>query len=75
MTESEEKTVLLQPITGLENIIYRLQGEHAFNLKVSGFKFDLASPNPTDALVGTSAKWTRNVTEDKALPGVSIKVQ
>lgn len=75
--ESELETVTLDgPITGLENLVYRLQGEYAYNVEALGFKYDVAQGvNPNDATIGTAANWIKEATDDKALGGVRLVTQ
>lgn len=75
--ESELETVTLDgPITGLENLVYRLQGEYAYNVEPLGFKYDTAQGvNPNDATLGTAATWIKEATDDKALGGVRLVTQ
>jgi hypothetical protein len=75
--ESELETVVLDgPLTGLENLIYRLQGEYAYNVECLGFKYDVAQGvNPTDNVLGTAANWVKEATDDKALAGVRLVTQ
>lgn len=75
VVESEPATMVTDLITGYENIFWRVQGEHAFNLRLRGFKWDVTngSTNPTDATVATGTNWDKAVTSDKLLPGIIIK--
>jgi len=74
--DTEEELFQTDIITGLENIIVRLQGEYAYNLTVKGFKYNLqTSPmsiNPTDAQIGTGSNWTKVMTSNKDLAGVVL---
>lgn len=47
---SEEETISAQMVTGLEQLVMRIQGEHAFNAGCKGFKRDVTDggANPTD---------------------------
>ena len=40
---SEEQEVIVQDVTGLENLAVRIQGEYAYNLSLKGFKWDVAN--------------------------------
>lgn len=72
--DSEQSTMEAQIVTGLENLIVRLQGETAYNLGVKGFKWDTASggANPTDSAVGTGTNWDAASTSYKDWAGVLI---
>lgn len=76
--DSEDELMYSDVITGLENIVVRLQGEFAYNLGCKGMKFNLGtSPmaiNPTTAQLGTGSNWTKAVTNFKDLGGVVINV-
>ena len=76
VTESEEQEIVSEVVTGLENLVMRVQGEYAFNLSVKGFAWDVANggANPTDGALGTTSNWDKAATEDKHLAGVRLKV-
>src|SRR5690606_36064766 len=40
IVESEEREIVSEVVTGLENLVLRIQGEYAFNLRVRGFQWD-----------------------------------
>lgn len=71
---SEEETMHAEIVTGLENLVVRLQGEFAYNLGVKGFKWDTANggANPADAAVGTGSNWDPAVSNYKDYAGVVI---
>ena len=56
--ESEEETITSQMVTGLEQLIMRIQGEYTFNVGRKGFKRDITNggANPTDTALGTTTK-------------------
>ncbi len=74
ITESEERTVVTQLITGLANLCYRTQGEIAYNLGIKGFAYDYgnAGVNPVDASIATYAYWDLKASSYKDGPGVYI---
>jgi len=73
IAESEDRDIISQPITGLENLADRIQGEYAFNLKVKGVTYNVANgANPTNASIASSANWTSIVADLKEYPGVRI---
>lgn len=76
VTESEIEEIQAQVITGLENLIYRIQGEYAFNIACKGFKYDYSDggANPTDADIATTEHWDQAATDDKDLAGVRVIV-
>lgn len=76
-TESEDQNIVAEPVTGFANLIYRIQGEYAFNIRVKGFKWDTANglANPTDGTLGTTTNWDLAVTSYKNAAGVRIVTQ
>lgn len=74
--ESEERQIASDLITGLENLVMRIQGEYAFNLGVKGFAWDTTNgaSNPTANAVATSTNWDKVATDNKQLAGVRLKV-
>lgn len=56
---SEQEEIVLEDVTGLENLVVRMQGEFAYNMGVRGFKWDIANggANPADAALGTGTNW------------------
>lgn len=75
--ESENENIVSEVVTGLAQLVFRVQGEYAFNLNLKGFKWDVSngSSNPTDTALGTSSNWDKAMTSDKDLAGVLIKVK
>ncbi len=71
---SEEQEMAFTLVTGLENLVHRMQGEYAYNLSVAGFKWDVANggANPNAAAVATATNWDQYATSSKDLAGVSI---
>jgi hypothetical protein len=77
VTESEERRIVTQMVTGLENLAVRLQGELAYNLGVKGYTYDYADggANPVDADVATAAHWDKVAADDRDCAGVVIHTQ
>ena len=74
--ESEEKDAILDPVSGLENLVIRWQGEYAFNIGLRGYQYATsAGINPTDATLAASSNWTQVVTDDKDCLGVMLNVK
>lgn len=74
--ETEEEVMALEgPLTGYEQLIFRLQGEYAYNLGIKGFTWDVANggKNPSDSAVGTATNWDKVYTSHKDLAGVVIQ--
>lgn len=74
---SEQERLVLDEVTGLENLVVRMQGEFAYNLGVKGFKWDITNgaANPNDAAVGTGSNWDPAVTSYKDYAGVVIETR
>lgn len=72
---SESERIVLDEVTGLENLVVRMQGEFAYNLGMKGFKWDVANGgvNPSDSNLGTGSNWDKSVSSFKDLPGVVIQ--
>ncbi len=75
--ESEERNIVNEVVTGLENLVVRMQGEYAFNLGIKGFTWDVTNggANPSDATLGTGSNWDKVATDNKSLAGIVIKTQ
>jgi hypothetical protein len=73
--DSEETTIARDIITGLENLIVRMQGEYAYNLKMKGFTWDVAGgcANPSESAIGTATNWDPVMGSYKDFAGVVIK--
>lgn len=71
--ESEERSTLLETVGGLNNLVYRVQSEYAFTVKLKGLSYTSATDNPSNATLATSAVWTKKHTSKKDLPGVMIE--
>lgn len=75
--ESEGRQMFADLVTGLEQVVIRLQGEHAFTVGLKGFTWDVSTggANPLDAAIGTAANWDLIATDLKDGPGVLLKSQ
>lgn len=73
--ETEDMYSTIQEITGLEQILMRMQGEFAYNLGVKGFAWDVANggKNPNAAAIAAASNWDRKMTSHKDLAGFAIK--
>ena len=74
VTNSEAADMVMDRVTGQENIIWRMQGESAYNLKVKGYEWDIANggENPTDTAVATTTNWDKAATDNKSTAGAFI---
>lgn len=77
VTESEQQEIVAQLVTGLENLVYRIQGEFAFNLNIEGFQWDVTNggANPNDTALGTGTNWDAVMASYKDFAGIYLKVQ
>jgi hypothetical protein len=77
ITESENRLVTSQLVTGNENIIVRIQGEYAYNLGIRGHKWDVSNggANPTNSAIGTGSNWDAVMDDIKNTAGVRIKTK
>jgi len=75
--ESEIREIVSDVVTGLENLVGRVQGEYAFTLGVKGFTWDVTNggAGPTDAAIATGTNWDQVATDDKQTAGVGIHTQ
>ena len=71
---TEQEEMIVQNVTGGENLAVRMQGEFAYNLGLKGFKWDIANgaKNPTDSALGTGSNWDPTRTSFKDFAGVVI---
>lgn len=74
LENSEEQDVVVQDVTGLENLVVRIQGEYAYNLSLKGFQWDVASggANPLATAVATGSNWDTAFTSVKDRSGVAL---
>lgn len=72
--QSELPTFHDEIVSGLENLVVRLQGEFAFNVSLKGYKWNVGAggANPTSAAVGTGTNWPQAATDDKDTAGVIL---
>lgn len=77
VVESEGRVIVSDMITGEDNLSTRLQGEHAFNLGIKGYTWDVANgaSNPADAALFTATNWDKTASDDKDLAGIRIRTQ
>ncbi len=69
---SEEQEIVVQDVTGLENLVVRFQGEYAYNLGSKGFKWDVSASgaNPTSTNVALGTNWDTCLSDVKNRAGV-----
>ena len=67
--------VAIDEITGLNNLIVRIQGEYDYNIECKGFQWDETNggANPTDAAVATGSNWEPTGTDKKHFAGFVIQ--
>lgn len=74
LVNSEEQTLMTDIVTGLENIVVRMQGEFAYNLSLKGARWDVTNGgvNPNGTALGTASNWDQTVASMKDSAGVVI---
>lgn len=77
INESEGINRVIDQVTGLEQLVVRVQAEYGYNLGVKGFKWDVGNggANPDATAVGTASNWDKVATDKKDLAGVVLKCQ
>lgn len=72
---TETSDVVIDDVSGGENLITRLQGEFAYNVGVKGFRYDVANgaANPNASALGTGTNWDMAASDVKSLAGVVLK--
>ena len=77
VSESEERDIQSDLITGLENLAMRIQGEYAFTVGVKGSQWDITNggKNPTDANLLLSTNWDQVATDAKSCAGIRVYTQ
>jgi hypothetical protein len=74
VSESEDRQVASDLVTGLLNLVMRIQGEYSYTLALKGFAWDKANGgiNPDATAVELNTNWDAVATDDKALCGVEV---
>ncbi len=74
ITESEDRMVVSDLVTGKENLVVRIQGEYAYNLGIKGTQWDITNggANPTNAAIAAGSNWDAVVDDVKNMSGVRI---
>lgn len=72
--ESEVRDVVSDTVTGLENLVIRIQGEYAYNLGLRGFTWDTTAGgvNPDGTALALATNWDASATDVKSGPGVRL---
>lgn len=71
---SEEQTLVIDNVSGLANLMQRYQAEHAYNLRVKGFTWDITNGgvNPDATALGTNTNWDKTAADNKSCAGVML---
>lgn len=74
LEDSEEESLMGDLITGKDNLVVRLQGEFAYNVKCKGTAWDVANGgvNPDNTALGTGTNWDSVMDNVKDLGGIAI---
>ena len=77
LIDTEPTDLVIDRVTGLEQLVRRYQGEYAFNVGVKGFKWDVANgaANPSASALGTGSNWDLAAADSKDYAGVVLKCQ
>ena len=72
--ESESREIVSDTVTGLENLVMRIQGEYAFNLNLKGFQWDVTNggANPAGTALDTGTNWDQVAADVKSCSGVAL---
>jgi hypothetical protein len=71
--ESEERTMVNQVVTGLPNLVQRIQGEYAFTTDVKGYTWNAAVRNPDDTALDLAANWSQSASSLKDTALVALR--
>ena len=71
---TETSDIVIDDVTGNENLLTRMQGEFAYNTGLKGFKWDVSNggANPNDTALGTGSNWDKAASYDKSLAGIVV---
>jgi hypothetical protein len=74
LEDSEDMLMYSELISGNENMVVRLQGEYAYNVKCKGYRWDPANGgvNPNDTALGTGTNWDLVMDSLKDTAGFAI---
>jgi hypothetical protein len=72
--QSEDQQIESEMVTGLEQLVMRIQGEYAYDVGVKGYTWDVANgaANPDATAIGTGSNWDASQTSDKDRAGVVL---
>jgi hypothetical protein len=75
LIDTETNDLIIDDVTGLEQLVRRYQGEYAFNVGLKGFQWDVTNggANPAAAALGTGSNWDKVVTDNKDTAGVVLQ--
>ena len=75
LIDTETNDLVMDDVTGLEQLVRRYQGEYAFNVGIKGFQWDVTNggSNPAAAALGTGSNWDKVVTDNKDTAGVVLQ--
>jgi len=75
--QSQLQEIFIEKKTGLEQLAVEIQGEYAVTVSVAGYTWDVTNGgvNPTDATLGTTTNWDKQLTDVTGLPLVKLYCQ
>lgn len=74
LVTSESQELVSDVVTGLEQLVGRMQGEFAYNLGIKGAKWDITNGgrNPDATALATASNWDQRASDKKDFAGVVI---
>lgn len=73
IAETEAREIFSETVGGKENLKVRIQAESDVLVGTKGYTYG-GTDNPTDAVLGAKANWTKSATDVKATAGILINV-
>lgn len=67
-------SVFTGTVSGLSQLVYRIQGQYSFGVKVAGYSYTASDKNPTNAILGASSNWGLVASDIKSGAGFAVKV-
>jgi len=67
--------LLTEPVTGRENLLWRIQGELDYICRVLGYRYTDSGKNPANTALATTANWALDGSTIKHAAGIAIKTK
>jgi len=62
-------------VSGYEQLVFRIQGQYSYNVKVKGYSYTSSTANPINSVLGNSANWALVNSSIKSGAGFVVKVK